>query len=118
VTHNGDPVAGVVLVGLGEEDCVGAGEELVGADGAGVELGGAGVELDGVVDGLVGVGEGDGGWWWFGFGERCAAAFADRLAAADAAPAEDAMLSGGVQPAVAAAMAFGLDSMIMNSCLS
>ena len=103
--------AGVVLVGLGEADCVGAGEE---GDGAGEEG-------DGVADGLVDVGEGDGAWWWW----WCVSG---RLGAADPAPAPDAMLSSGVQPAEATAMAaavtataamvFGLDSMIMNSCLS
>jgi hypothetical protein len=106
--------AGVVLVGLGEADCVGAGEEGDGAgeegDGAGEEGDGAGEEGDGVADGLVDVGEGDGAWWWW----WCVS--------------PDAMLSCGVQPAEATAMAaavtataamvFGLDSMIMNSCLS
>lgn len=121
-----EAVVGVdgVLVGLGEEDCVGAGEED--CVGAGEELDGAGVELDGVAEGLLGEGEGDGQWWrwWWVPGE----ALAVRLGDADPAPAKDAMLSCGVQPAVAAAMAaavtataakaFGLDSMIMNSCLS
>lgn len=115
---------GEVWVGVGA-----AGLELAGA---GLELAGAGLELAGAGVDVVGEALGDGvrSWWrhaWcvaVGAVRQLTLCVADRAAGLD----DDARLSCGVQPAVAAAMAaavtaaavmaLGLDSLITSSCLS
>ena len=101
----------------GTEESAGADEDGEGLAGVEVELAGAGAVLAGGVVGAVMCGC-----------ERLAGTLADGLGCVGVAAGEDAMLSNGVQPAVAAAMAaavtaaavmaLGLDSLITGSCLS